>query len=80
MIQKARDGWAFLLTKLNMLGSLLLAYALANPSAVTELIALLPPSLRVWAPAAAIAWFVLVQVAKASAIKKAMPTEKADGQ
>jgi hypothetical protein len=62
---KSFHGW------LNAIGSVVLAYALANPNAFTELKALLPQELQPWAPAAALAWFALVQLAKARAIKKA---------
>lgn len=61
-----------LLTQLNAIGSLLLAYALANPSAVTDLMAQLPAPMKAAIPLAApVAWFVLVQLAKAKAIKDA---------
>jgi hypothetical protein len=55
------------------LGSLLLAYALAYPGAFAELRGLLPVALQPYAPAAALLWFALVQIAKARAIKKASP-------
>jgi hypothetical protein len=72
MIAKLRTAWSFLLTKLNALGSILLAYALLNPTAATEGLALLPPSLRTpVAMALPALWFVLVQYAKAKAIKRA---------
>jgi hypothetical protein len=58
---------------LNALGSLLLAYALAYPGAFAELRGLLPTHLQPYAPAAALGWFALVQIAKARAIKKASP-------
>jgi hypothetical protein len=58
---------------LNAAGSLLLAYALANPSAFAELRGLLPASLQPYAPVAALLWFALVQIAKARAIQKASP-------
>jgi hypothetical protein len=61
-----------LLNHLNMLGSILLAYALANPTAATELLNLLPADLK--KPAVLLlpaAWFILVQYAKGRAIKKA---------
>jgi hypothetical protein len=74
LIQRARDGWAFLLTKLNALGSVLLAYALLNPSAATELLNLLPANMRTGAALVIpLGWFLLVQYAKARAIKKANP-------
>jgi hypothetical protein len=71
LIQKAQVAWGFLLTKLNALGSILLAYALLNPTAASDLLNLLPASLKVPAALAMpAAWFVLVQYAKAKAIKK----------
>jgi hypothetical protein len=72
LLAKVRKAWAFLLTKLNAVGSILLAYALLNPTAASELIALLPEKLKtpvaLGVPAL---WFMLVQYAKAKAIKKA---------
>lgn len=73
-IAKARAGWSFLLTKLNAIGSVLLAYALLNPTAANDLLNQLPPKLKIPAALAAPAlWFVLVQYAKARAIKTAPP-------
>lgn len=60
-----------LLNWLNAAGSLLLAYALANPNTFADLKALLPPPLQPWAPTLALVWFGIVQFAKAAAIKKA---------
>ena len=71
MIAKLRAHLANLLTWLNYAGSILLAYALANPGAAGELIGLLPASLRPYAPLLALGWFALVQYAKARAIAKA---------
>jgi hypothetical protein len=72
MIQRVRDAWSFLLTKLNALGSVLLAYALLNPTAASDLLNLLPANLKVPAALALPAlWFMFVQYAKAKAIKKA---------
>lgn len=71
MLNKAREGWSYLLTKLNAVGSLLLAYALLYPNALSELKELAPEGLRPFVPALALGWFVLVQIAKASALKKA---------
>jgi hypothetical protein len=72
MLKKLREAWSFLLTKLNALGSILLAYALLNPTAAVELLALLPPQFRTGAALAIpTLWFLLVQFAKAKAIKKA---------
>ncbi len=77
IIAKLREGWTYLLTRLNALGSILLAYALLNPTAMSELVALLPPSFKIPAALALpMLWFVLVQYAKARAIKNALP--KAD--
>lgn len=56
---------------LNGVGSIVLAYALLNPSAASELINLLPAKLHT--PAALMvpaAWFLLVQYAKAKALTK----------
>jgi hypothetical protein len=59
-----------MLTKLNALGSILFAYALLNPDAASELLNLLPPSMKTpVAVALPVAWFALVQFAKARAIK-----------
>lgn len=61
-----------LLNWLNGLGSVLLAYAMLNPTAGSDLINLLPANLKT--PAALMlpgAWFLFVQFAKARAIKKA---------
>lgn len=74
LVARARQGWAFLLTKLNAIGSLLLAYALLNPTAATDLLSLLPPKFKMPAALAIPAlWFLLVQYAKARAIKASLP-------
>jgi hypothetical protein len=60
---------------LNGVGSIVLAYALLNPNAASELINLLPAKFHT--PVALMlpaAWFMLVQYAKAKAITK----EKSD--
>lgn len=59
------------LNYLNTLGSILLAYALANPNAFGEMREMLPEGVRPYAPLLALAWFALVQLAKMNAIKKA---------
>lgn len=71
MMKRLRIAWAGLLTKLNAIGSLLLAYALLYPGALAELKELAPPWLQPFVPALALAWFALVQAAKAKAMKKA---------
>jgi hypothetical protein len=60
-----------LLTALNYFGSILLAYALQNPGAMTELRGLLPPAVQPYAWTLAIGWFALVQYAKMKAVAKA---------
>lgn len=60
-----------LFNNLNALGAVVLAYALMNPQAASELIALLPEPYRPYAPMLALGWFVVVQYAKGRAIKKA---------
>lgn len=71
MFAKVREAWSFLLTKLNALGSILLGYALLNPSAATDLLALLPAEYRTGAAIAIPAlWFMLVQAAKVRDLKK----------
>jgi hypothetical protein len=64
-----RNHLRSLLSWLNMIGSVLLAYALANPGAAAELRGMLPPSLQPYAPMLAIGWFFVVQYARARAIK-----------
>ena len=64
-----RAHLASLLTFLNYVGSILLAYALANPNAAADLIALLPAPLRHYAPLLALGWFALVQWAKMRALR-----------
>ncbi len=77
MIAKLRTGWTFLLTKLNALGSILLAYALLNPAAANDLLNTLPPKLKIPASLALpAAWFMLVQYSKMKAIKTARLLEK----
>lgn len=71
MLTKLRAHFAQLLNWLNYVGSIVLAYALANPNAFAEAKALLPVSLQPYVPAAALAWFFLIQYAKAQAIAKA---------
>jgi len=71
---KARAAWSFLVTKLNALGSILLAYALLNPDAANELLDVLPEKLRT--PAALMipaAWFLIVQYAKVRDLRKGSP-------
>jgi hypothetical protein len=60
-----------ILNQLNVLGSILLAYALANPNAFAELKGMLPASAQPYAPLLALIWFGVVQLAKMNAIKKA---------
>lgn len=72
MIQKLRAHLGSLLTWLNYIGAIVLAYALQNPGAFAELRALLPPSLQPYAPLGALLWFALVQYAKARAVAKAV--------
>ena len=71
MIERIKSHLQSLLNWLNMLGTVALAYALANPNAVAELIKLLPPPVQPYAPMLALGWFLFVQYAKARAIKKA---------
>ena len=60
-----------LLTWLNSIGSIVLAYALLNPSAGSDLLSLLPDKLKTPAALAIPAlWFGVVQFAKVRAIKK----------
>jgi hypothetical protein len=68
-VKAIRAHLASLLTFLNYVGSILLAYALANPGAFAELKALLPPSLQPWSPVLALGWFALVQYAKMRALR-----------
>lgn len=56
---------------LNALGSVFLAYALAYPTAFAEVKDMLPEAVQPYAPALALGWFAVVQMAKMSAIKKA---------
>ena len=78
MIARIRKFLSSLLNNLNAIGSLLLAFALANPSAAAELIALFPPEMRKGAVLGIpLLWFGLVQFAKARAIKKAKEAEDA---
>lgn len=70
-VAKAKAAALSLFNSLNVFGSILLAYALANPGAFGEVRDMLPESVRPFAPVLALAWFALVQVAKMSAIKKA---------
>ena len=70
MIEKIKSHLGHLLTWLNYAGSILLAYALANPGAMSELVGMLPASLRPYAPVLALFWFGLVQIAKMKAVAK----------
>jgi hypothetical protein len=73
---RLRKFFSSLLNNLNAIGSLLLAYALANPLAASEMLALLPPRLKAGAILAIpLVWFGLVQFAKARTIKKAKDAE-----
>lgn len=79
MLKKLREGWSYLLTKLNAIGSLLLAYALLYPGALSELKELAPTWLQPFIPALALGWFGLVQIAKGKAMKKAEAVGAAKG-
>ena len=68
---KVKSALTSLLNYLNLLGSVLLAYALANPSAASEAVQVLPENWRPYAPLFAGVWFAIVQFAKMNAIKKA---------
>ncbi len=70
LTERIRAALSSAFNYLNASGSLLLAYALANPSAFAELRGLLPVSLQPYAPLAALGWFFMVQVAKARAIAR----------
>jgi hypothetical protein len=71
MIDKLRGHLGHLITWLNYAGSILLAYALANPGAMGELVGMLPAQFRPYAPALALGWFFLIQWAKVRAVKPA---------
>ena len=78
MSEEVVDAWAkvkaavlSVFNSLNALGAIVLAYALANPHAATELVAMMPEHYRPFAPLAALGWFLIVQLAKMNAIKKA---------
>lgn len=68
---RVRSAVLSLFNTLNALGAVVLAYALANPTAASDLVKMMPEQYRPYAPLAALAWFVVVQMAKMSAIKKA---------
>ncbi len=68
---KVKAAFTSFLNYLNVLGSVLLAYALANPAAFYEVRDMLPASVQPYAPLIALGWFGLVQIAKMNAIKKA---------
>ena len=71
MIERARRIAADLLNWLNGLGSVLLIYALNNPTAASDLMNQLPERLKTpVALMAPVLWFVVVQYAKMLAIKK----------
>jgi hypothetical protein len=73
---RLRKFFSSLLNNLNAIGSLILAYALANPTVASELLNLLPPELKKGAVLGIpLLWFGLVQFAKARAIKKAKDAE-----
>lgn len=55
--------WHNILSRMNALGSLLLAYALMNRDAVTDFVAYIPTPLKPFVPLLAFAWFGLVQYA-----------------
>lgn len=72
---KAKQAALSLFNALNALGAIVLAYALANPQAASELVNLMPAQFKPYAPLLAVGWFALVQLAKMSAIKKATQAE-----
>lgn len=72
LLGKVRSALTSLLNYLNVLGSVLLAYALANPSAFGEVRDMLPGGVQPYAPLLALGWFAVVQIAKMNAIKKAV--------
>lgn len=66
-----RKTFTDLLNWLNGVGSVVLAYALLNPSAASDFLSVLPDRLKT--PAALMlptAWFLLVQYGKMRAIRK----------
>lgn len=71
LLGKIKAAFTSLLNYLNLLGSVLLAYALANPSAFGEVRDMLPEGVQPYAPLLALGWFAVVQIAKMNAIKKA---------
>lgn len=71
LAERIRAALTSLLNYLNVAGSVLLAYALANPNAFAEARSMLPESVQPYAPLLALGWFGLVQIAKMGAIKKA---------
>jgi hypothetical protein len=73
MIERIKSALRSLFNWLNVWGAVLLAYALQNQTVVSELLPFLPPPLKPWAPTIALAWWALVQFAKARALKKAQP-------
>lgn len=75
MIDKLKAALRDALNWLNAWGSILLAYALANPSAFAELRNLLPAAIQPYAPLAALGWFFVVQYAKARALKAKVEAE-----
>lgn len=68
LLVQARAAALHFLNQLNLIGSAVLAYVLAYPDAFAELRDILPEPIRPFAPALAIAWFLLVQFAKARAV------------
>lgn len=78
MKDRLRHVLSDVLNWLNGIGSVLLAYALMNPTAASDLVNILPANLRTPAALAApAAWFVFVQYAKARSLKKVVATPPA---
>jgi hypothetical protein len=68
---RLRRAFSELLNWLNGIGSILLVYALANPTAASDLMNQLPEKFKTpVALAAPAAWFCVVQFAKVRALKR----------
>lgn len=64
LVDDIRCSWRWLTTWLNLIGTLLLTYALDNATVVNQLFPFLPPKLRPYAPIFGILWGAFVQAAR----------------
>lgn len=64
LVEDVRSWWRWGTTWLNAVGTTLLTYALTNDQLVAQLIPIMPPAWRPYAPALGLAWGGVVQLVR----------------